>query len=198
MKQWTTTEIKEMTVLELIDKTKFRVKLGAKNGSGFVYCGRIDKLDIETLDKLIQISYRDTIARAEATINTLTKKPKSYKAFSEEMMKKKNARVAKYIKQNGDKPLTEDQKVELEEEFTISRLYYNRWLGNINRKLETAKTTKKLTTRRLNNYTTIKNRSIVDCYPSVLEEGVTIVIYDGDERGPAWTTEEYESGYIDY
>ena len=42
----------------------------------------------------------------------------------------------------------------------------------------------------------IYGRQLIDVYPSIDEKGVFIVLFDGDEKGKYWTTEEYVSGCV--
>lgn len=198
MNQWTKQEILKMTVSDLIDKTSLKVKLGSEGGSGFVYCGYIDEIDVDGLDKAICDSFEATIDKCEITIKNLTNKPKTYRAFVDEMTKKKQYRASKYIKENKEKPLTKDQIEELETEFDTSRKSYMIWVNNLKRRLETARTTKHTTKYKLAHFTTIRSRSIVECYPSFTEEDTTILLFKGSENGKYWTTDEYESGFIDY
>lgn len=65
----------------------------------------------------------------------------------------------------------------------------------IKNEIEVARRTKRDFTERINSYTSIGNRNIIETYDSIDEDNVKIVIYEGRERGVAWTTEEYVNGY---
>ncbi len=198
MARWTKQQIIGMTISEIIEQTNLKVKLGAINGSGFVYCGYISEIDIDSLDKSILDAYKSTYEKSLITIANLTQKPKGYHDFISEITRRKKSKVAKVIKENKGKPLTEEQQLEIEKEFDMSQQAYKRWLNALHRKLQTATDTKKSMKRRIDNFTTIRSRKVVDAYNSITEEATSIVLYDGNERGFAWTTEEYEQGFADY
>lgn len=198
MAKWTKQDIIGMTISELIEKTTLKVKLGANNGSGFVYCGHINEIDIDTLDKSIVDAYKATYEKSLITIAHLTQKPKGYHDFIKERNNRKRSKVARTIKENKGKPLTEQQEREIDKEFDVSQLAYKCWLNELHRKLQTATDTKKSMKRKIDTFTTLRSRKVKDAYKSITEENTYILIYDGSERGFAWTTEEFERGYADY
>lgn len=187
-----------MTISELIEQTTLKVKLGAIGGSGFVYCGYINDIDIDGLDRSIVDAYKATYEKALTTISNLVQKPKGYNDFVNERVNRKRSKVARLIKENDGEPLGRKQLDEIEKEFDTSHLSYKRWLDNLHRKRKTAEATKKGMKRRIDTYKSIQSRKVADVYPSFTEQDTYIVLYDGVERGFAWTTEEYEQGYADY
>lgn len=84
----THSEIIGMTVKDLIEKTNLKVKLGAKNGSAFIFCGNIKSINCDTLDTEICDMYQRNINKAIASIESLKNKPKNYSAYKDEMQRK--------------------------------------------------------------------------------------------------------------
>lgn len=198
-------EIIGMTIEELINTYDVKVKLGAKKGSSFIFCGRIGNMDIDGLDTAICEGYKLNIKRLQGTIKANREKPKTYNDYVEEALRTLRRKVNALEKERGSentpkKRLYEISKEleEVKEEYRPTKEKYAKWYKNILKRIKTAEETLKKVTKRLNTYTSIRERKIVDLYKSIDEEDTWIVIYDGTEVGSAWTTEEFESGVIDY
>lgn len=192
-----------MTIEQLINTFDIKVKLGAKRGSAFVYCGRIGNLDVDGLDTAIVEGYKLQIQKLKSSIKTNMERPKGYKDYKAEQERtlgRKLSALEKELEQKGETAKEEIRKEieELKEEYTPTRIGYRKWHNAITKRIETSKRTKEKIEKRLENFTSIANREIVDIYKSIDEEDTFIVIYDGTETGNAWTTEEFESGEIDY
>lgn len=173
----TTQDILNMTISDLIEQTNLKVKLGAKQGSAFIFCGNIGNIDCDSLDEDICNQYRRNIKSATGSIQALKKKPKGYQDYEREMIAKQ-----------------EKDKIEYE----ISKDGYRRWFNELSRRMQTLRETKSKNERRLKGFTTIRGRQIVEIYKSVDEEDTYIILYDGIENGNAWTTAEFESGVINF
>lgn len=172
-------EILSMTISELIERTDINVKLGAKDGSAFVFCGNIGDIDCDQLDERITTSYEKIIRSATTRIKGLKEKPKTFDEYKREQLRKKvidEKDIDKFINQNG----------------------YKRWLADIKIRIQKLQESKRRNRRKLDAFTTIRGRKIVDIYESCTEDGVYIVLYDGIETGSVWTTEEYVSGEVDF
>lgn len=175
-----------MTVNSLIGRN-IKCKLGASDGSGFVFCGNMKTLDIDDVDEYIRNSYLRSLEIAKETIQQLSKKNTSYKAYSEEIEQKK-ARALKLA--DGDPK----RIAKIEEDFNPSTLEHHKWKAEILKKLEYSKGVRKRVNKRLNEYTSIATRKVVETYKSIDEPNTIIILYDGNERGRAWTTKEYIEG----
>lgn len=155
-----------MKVEEFVNNNNGRIKLGACDGGAFVYCGDIDNMSIEELDKKILYSFNRTKMNAKIRINALNEKP------YEDWLKTQQI--------NGTPE---------------SMCDYESYLSDRTRRIESAKRTLKDYTQRLKTWRSVGDREIIDVYDSILEPNTKVVIYDGRERGTAWTTEEYERGF---
>jgi hypothetical protein len=172
------------TVSELIGQD-VKVKLGAQNGSAFVFCGNLKDVDICDVDEAIRNNYLITLKTAKDTIRCLKDKDLSYVSYEREMLKKiDNAKV---------RVQDEARLLELIEQYTPTNLGYHHWVADINKRLEYAKTTRRRVNKKLNDYTSIAERKIVDEYRSIDEANTLILLYEGTENGKAWTTHEYET-----
>lgn len=172
------------TVGDLIGRD-IKVKLGAVNGSGFVFCGNLKDVDICDVDEAIRNQYQITLKIAKDTIRLLKDKDLSYEAYEREMLKK--------IDNAKKRMLDEKMLAETIEEYTPSKLGHHRWTADIRKRLEYAKTSRRNVNAKLNNYTSIADRQIVDEYRSIDEANTLIMLYEGTETGRAWTTNEYET-----
>lgn len=197
------TEIIGMTIEELIDTLDIKVKLGAKRGSAYIFCGQIGDMDIDGLDTDIIEGYKLNLMKTKGTIKANESKPKAYKDYKAEqsrMLGRKLASLERELEEKGEKQRAkiEAEIEELKEEYKPTRKGYNEWLKAILKRITTAKKTKEKIEKRIREYTSIRDRKVIDIYKSIDEEDTYIVIYDGNEVGTAWTTEEFESGDVDY
>ena len=173
-----------MKISELVGRD-VKVKLGAKDGSAFVYCGNLKDVDICDIDEAIRNAYQQSLQNAKDTIRLLKNKDLSYEAYEREMAKKYD-----HVKKRVDK----SRWAEFEEKYRPTNLGFHHWTADINKRLEWAKTTRRRINAKLNNYTSIAERIIVDVYQSIDEADTLILLFDGTENGKAWTTNEYLNG----
>lgn len=181
------------TIQEVISEYNLKIKLGAKSGSCFIYCGYTDEVDGDILDTAILDMYKRSLTYAEKTIRVLSAKPKTYKAFVDEVKESKE-KALRSKKKKG--PLTSEERSEIEKQFDVSRDAFDKYLRATQNSLNKAKDKKRELNRKISSYTTIKNNKIVDCYKSIDEPNTIILIYEGKDRGFAWTTEEFRKGEI--
>lgn len=188
-----TKDVIGMTVEECVNKLPFNVKLGSEKGSAFVFCGDLAKLDADALDRSVCDLYKRTAEHSEYVIEGLLAKKMSYKVFVKEVEEKREKRAKKMLGDSSRK-LVEEEVAELDATFDTSKDAYKKWHAGQKRKLDSARTTLRTALKKLESYTTIRDRKIVDCYWSIDEDNTLILIYDGSERGYVWTTAEFCNG----
>lgn len=158
-----------MTVSELALGNYGKIKLGANRGSGFVFCGDVSKIDIEQLDHIIIDCLHKAKNNAQSRVKRLKNKPIDYIDYEHFCNRKKLE-----PSENG----------------------YKVWLQSHSKEIKTARKSVRTYNERIRNYSTIKDRPIVEVYDSFTEDNTKIVIFDGREHGFAWTTEEFEKADI--
>ena len=161
-------------------------KIGS--GTGFIFC---DTLDEKTVDLLDDYAYHDKIYR-ENRLDEMRNKyetwdewwptymKKQIKAFQDAKKENKNW-CLKYNKTPWTKTVKERKK-ELIHEGIVKKT-------NLKKMID-------YETNYLKNWIKYSDREIKDIYDSVDEEGTKICIFEGDEIGKWWTTEEYRTGII--
>ena len=157
-----------MTVYELAQTDIGNIKLGAKGGSGFVFCGKSNALDIEKLNKQIIDKNEKTLAAAHDRYR---------------IVRAKSASFNEYVNKNEDKRCTVEG--------------YRLFLDDHFKKVKTVHKTLRTCIDRVENYTDLSGRKIEESYQSIDEKDTIIVLYEGSEVGEAWTTKEYINGVID-
>ena len=155
------------TIEEVINEHDIKVKLGADRGNSYIYCGELKDMNVDFLDKLIVKMYKARIHNASANISRLTNMDKSYEAFFEK---------------HGTSENVPESAVQAR---------YMLWLNGIEKTINTSKATRAITKEKLENFTTIKDRIITDVYKSIDEDNTLCLLYNGNESGSVWTTEEY-------
>lgn len=170
------------------------IKLGAKGGQSFIFCGRLEdaKKFLETYDKpcveklhanLLRVIHEHALLLNGGFNKTAERLIEQYKRYRQE---RKNG-GAKNKKLEPFKTLTAYKrhlkKMDQEE---IKRL---------ERRIERCN-------KRLQNYTPILSREIVEIYQAILynEDGATptIIIFQGDEAGNSWDLTEFRNGGYEY
>ena len=177
--------MKGKTVGELIG-SDINCKLGAIGGSAFVYCGNLKDVDICDVDEAIRNRYQISLDHAKRDIKQLAAKDKTYGAYKKDMQRR-FAKASKGVKD-------ENALAELKEKYKPTKLGWHQWTADITRRLEYARTVRRKVNKRLNEYTSIAERTIVDAYKSIDEKNTVILLYNGKENGIAWTTGEYLNG----
>ena len=174
------------TVRDLIG-SDIKCKLGANNGSAFVFCGNMLHVDVNEIDDTIRESYRTTLRNTERNIKMLSNKDTSYSAYEQEMARKQEA-AFKECRNYPDKLANRLKSLQ------PSEMGWHVWESNIIRSIESAKARRKKYRQRLREYTSIADRAISEVYTSIDEANTLIILYEGDEHGIAWTTKEYIHG----
>lgn len=161
----------------LSNLTKFpradiHIKLGANKGSGFVFCGSAKDIDFDKIDADICDAYRQTIKNAEVTIKSIEERGKTYDDYKN-YVKRRNSSVTK-----GKKTRATEQG-------------YQRWLSGMESRVKSAGKTKEKTKRKLESFTTLRDRKLVEFFASITEDNTFVFVYEGEEAGDIWTTAEY-------
>lgn len=153
-----------LKVKDIIGK-KGRVKLGSQDGSAFVYCGKIEDMSINEVDAC-QMKQLAHMAR-KRYMNYL---------HSTRLIEDSVNEYEKYVKRNVE-----------------SAQPYGDWLSNLIKVRKGEQQATMGCLKKILDYKSIAERTIVDAYPSISEKGTVIIIVTGDEQGRAWTTEEYNN-----
>lgn len=159
-----------MTLLELKDKKIKNVKIGAKGGSGFIYCGKPGLIDFDYLNDQMRERNQSALISASHRYSSIKQKKVSTSTYIAEC-EKKNA--------------------------PISFEGYMKYLQQYFAQIKTAIDGVERANKRIADYEPLETREVVEKYKSITEPSTTIVLFDGTEQGSAWTTEEYQSGYVE-
>lgn len=164
------------TLAELLKGYDGPVKLRAKDGSGFIYCGKIADIPAEDVNnELIGIA-AESIAYQDERLNIIRRNGATLSAFFDKMVSD--------ARNEGKATLPKfrigDYLTYLEQRAEQLAFHYARGV-------ELREYCKKLRP--------FMNRKVVDMYESIDpdEKDVMIVIVEGTENMPAWTTAEYKS-----
>lgn len=182
-----------MTVQELTMHGSLDVKLGAKQGSAFVYCGDLQDINFPDLDKQITDHYKQSIENADKRIRILKNKPKDYASFETfcaRQIIKETTQYKNKMELEGKKP-SEAEIEKIKERYRPTPKKHREHLERIETELKSVRSNKRANERKLKDFTTIAGREIVETYPSITEKKVTIVLYEGIENGFAWDSKEY-------
>ena len=156
-----------MTLKELLTTPHQNVKIGA-GGGGFLYCGKVEGIDYDDLDKRNVIKRATSISESLshiARIKVKMKDPvKAYERYEVNM-----------LASNKD-PVTYEEWTERQTSDMLTEH------NNVNRNIA-----------ELIAYKKMCDRQVVDVYKSIDEYYTAIVIVEGTEKGSAWTTKEYEA-----
>jgi hypothetical protein len=156
-----------MNIAEL-DKNKYEcVKLGAGGGSGFVYCGLLRNADFEGINRQIIARNHKTLESAKRRYRGHIHRDVSAPAYVREC--EKHGVVATF---DG----------------------YMKHLGQYFDQVKTTKKTIECYEKKIEEYTNIEDRKVIEQYNSILEPNTIIILFEGEEQGEAWTTKEYEEG----
>ena len=151
-----------------LSEGKFKkVKIGASNGSGFMYCGDYRTLDYNEIDhdnieRCIRYAINNQYDRKNIE-HKLTLPDRYYKDY------------VKYQKEH--------------EEDVISK---GEWLEQMNTRLERLRKTYRENIQYIIDYKPLEERKIIEVYGAIQEHDTSIILVEGTERCDVWDTEEYE------
>ena len=179
---------------DVLQKSPIKVKVGTKDGDGFMFCGRFTQEAIDDLDDEIIIKKAKQIAQCESNIGVLERQL-TWDGYVYVM----NRRFANAIKkakreaENRGKALTDAEENLLKKEYEPTEAKFAENCVNTENKIERILKKERKIAKSLKNYVSISERKIVESYASIDEPNTTIVLLEGREAGNAWTTEEYEN-----
>ena len=175
-------------VKDYLDSSRY-IKLGSKDGAGFIFCGKLkDFLDISDEMSIRQQSIlRDRKLKAEEVMGEFdfrwnhSYKPGAEKVYDLKMDEYKDKPEAAFLKKHPTKEAYVD---------AVHESKYKACLKRLNK-----------ATKALEGYTPILERPVVETYNSELinchGERDLIVIFEGMEVGPWWSLDEYERGWVE-
>ncbi len=140
------TSMTGVTLLDALKSTKRNVKVGAVNGSGYVYCGEPSAIKLHEADAMCAEAERRKIEQARKRLKSLILE------MAELQRRIDRATTDLYSKQD----------------------YYN-------------------------SRTHLLKRRVSEVCKSIDEPNTLLIKFEGDEKGPFWTTEECKNNkmYID-
>jgi hypothetical protein len=172
------------------------VKLGSKDGAGFIFCGKLE--DLVPLDgnfRKAQLSkFRSALATAEERLAH----------FEEDWDNYREGRIFAF--RNARKTCLEESGPDFEPKAFPKDKYpdeeaFAKHVDEVEKpgKLKTRQTRVNKYRNAIENYTDILDRPVVDAYESLIanEDGShdLIIIFEGVESGPWWSRDEYECGW---
>lgn len=84
-----TKTLTRLTVGEMLTTCNLKVKIGSKEGGGFVFCGNVAEVDLMGIDREIIDDMKASRNRAQREITSLKNRPKDFEAFVSEMERKR-------------------------------------------------------------------------------------------------------------
>lgn len=146
------------------------VKIGAKDGSAFFYCGSLTKLkySLDIIDDNLQNWYLQRVEETKAKLQRALNREWSPAVYAS-CRYRRSGTVGTY------------------EEYLKAVQAYFAELEKIRREHQTAK-------EKCENREPLYLREVYEFYESIDEPGTLIVIITGDETGKYWTTHEYKKG----
>ena len=180
-----------MRVSEFINKLDADeyVKLGAKGGAGFIFCGQVKDFGevSDGYNRVLKSSLTDKLHSAKTKLDHWETEEKS--------RKDKKLILFKQYKEHHDAVVKAYEKFDTIEEFEE---YLNK---DAEKRLRNLKTRYFKLQKSYDNFTGINDRKIKDVHSSVLrnshDEYDTIILFEGTEIGQWWTVEEYERGWVE-
>jgi hypothetical protein len=183
-----------MTIKEYLDNTKANyIKVGAKDGGGFIYCGKVSdaKSFLKEFDEPQLEKYEASLRAAKHDYEHL--KSGGFASTKERLIEQ--YKQYRREKKKGGDDFKKDKKLEPFKSLTA----YKKYLEQLEQDL-TIKAERRVerATKRIQNYTELLSRDVLKVYPSILEneDGFIdeIIIYKGDEAGNAWDLTEFRRG----
>lgn len=148
------------------------VRIGAKDGSGFIYCGNLADMNPNDIDDEITGRWADLVTFNERTVANYSKAGAPFRTYTADMVRDAQS--------TGQDELPEFSLAKylayVEYQYSKLRKAYKR-LRDLQRFQATAKP--------------IMKREVVETYESVGETDVLIIIVEGHEICEAWDASEY-------
>lgn len=186
-----TKTLTRLTVGEMLTTCSLKVKIGSREGGGFVFCGNVAEVDLVGIDREIIDDMKASRSRAQREITYLKNRPKDFETFVSEMERKRK----QYARKLGGGQSAIDS---VKEEFPTSPEAHKKWKQGFLDNLKKAQSRKRKLDTEIKKFKSIGHRKIIDAYESIDEKDTTIVIFEGHERGSYWTTKEYVTGIVEH
>lgn len=186
-----TKTLTRLTVGEMLATRNLKVKIGSKEGGGFIFCGNVAEIDLMGIDREIVDDMKASRSRAQREITSLKNRPKDFETFASDMERKRK----QYSKRLGGGQSAIDSA---EEKFPTSPEAHKKWKQGLLDNLKKAQSKKRKLDAEIKKFKSIGHRKILDAYESIDEKNTTIVIFEGHERGSYWTTKEYVTGIVEH
>ena len=159
-----------VTLKKLLEETSgnYQVKIGTKDGSGFLWCGSTERLkrNWNQLENIVKDKYKERLKKAKSHLNGL---------FMDYPTAGKYAK-AQY-KGTGEFGSAEDYLASLQDYFV---------------ELQRAKDKIAKAEQRLKDLVPMQEREVYKAYRSVVDPDCAIILVYGSEVGAAWDIEEFE------
>lgn len=84
-----TKTLTRLTVGEMLTTCNLKVKIGSREGGGFVFCGNVAEVDLMGIDREIIDDMKASRNRAQREITYLKNRPKDFETFVSEMERKR-------------------------------------------------------------------------------------------------------------
>lgn len=150
-------------------------KIGFANGSGFIFCGRLED---DTMTELKETCAKIKASWEKSLNKSINALPKLCKRIEDTEISLNDPHYFDNYKEEE----REDKKKEMEE-----------MLEKMKKRKESLKTSIPTFTSRIDNCVPLIERNVVDIYHSVITDAV-IVLIEGEEVGMYWDKAEYENG----
>lgn len=179
---------------DVLQNPPMKVKIGTKDGGGFMFCGYFVQEIIGSLDDEIIIKKAKQIAQCEDNISVLEKQL-TWDGYTYAMNRRYANAVKKAKKEaeNRGENFTDAEKRVLKKEYEPTEEKFAEHCVDTEHKIERKLKKEKMIANTLKNYASISERKIIEKYASIDEPNTTIILIEGREVGTAWTTEEYEN-----
>ena len=165
-------EVIGMRLEDVVNAAKCNVKLGAEDGTSFIFCGdpRTQALNLDKLSEGSLEDLKNELRRAEETLELR----KSCAPTPEEYI------THEFEKSEGEFCGNWDGYVKYMKRYFV---YLNNLVRKIN-KINIA----------IDEFVDLKDRPVTDIYKSLSEENTIIILFKGREKGMYWDIEEYLEG----
>lgn len=162
------------TLSDVIEKLKGKtVKIGTRNGSGFIFCDKVD----DNFKRIMIVKHHSYNNRTRRLLNGVEDRLSNLDKIYEDKLEER-LNTLKKIKKNFTTKKIEKIKKELKEKKAREKELLPKQINELQYCIATG----------------FMGRPVIDKYDDILKEekGVVIVIIKGCERGGYWTVEEYK------
>lgn len=150
----------------------YNIKLGMKDGTGFIFCGTTEQLKykLDELNEEVRKRLEEKVKNAEKRLNGMFVKPWHVSRYAKET-----------YNSTGEFGTVEG---------------YNEWLNGYFDELRKAEQRIDKARQKLADFIPLADRVIMEHYKSIDEPNTFIILISGRENGDYWTTNEYQNGEV--